>query len=127
MNNFSYLDGTESGDDPVHRRLTKRIKVLVRAAQEVGLEKVAAVPVVLELALIQLHTQVRRLEVERDHLAARIPENLRHIVGRVDTAAFWVDTRHLPSVIVNELDSILAHLAQSYIFVERRHVVEGVL
>jgi len=82
----SDLDGAEGGDHAVDGRLAERVEVLVGAAQKVGLEQVAAVAVVLELALVQLHAQVRRLEVERHHLAARVPEDLRHVVARVHAA-----------------------------------------
>ena len=44
---------------------------------EVRLEEVAAVPIVLKLALVQLHRQVRGLEVQGDQLATGIPEDLK--------------------------------------------------
>ena len=44
---------------------------------EVGLEEVAAVAVVLELALVQLHREIGGLKVQGDELAARVPENLQ--------------------------------------------------
>ncbi len=121
------LDGAECGDDAVHGRLAEGVEVLVGAAQEVGLEQVAAVAVVLELALVQLHAQVGRLEVERDHLAAGVPEDLGHVVGGVDAAAFRVDARQLTGVVVDELDGVLAHLAQGHVLVEGGHVVVDVL
>ena len=63
--------------------LPERVELPVLAAHELWFEEVSAAAVVLELALVELHGQVRRLEVERHHLAAGVPEDLGHVVGRV--------------------------------------------
>lgn len=39
------------------------------------------------------------LEVERDHLAAGVPEDLRHVITGVHAAPFGVDTAHLTLVV----------------------------
>jgi len=39
------------------------------------------------------------LEVERDHLAACVPEDLRHVITGVHPAPFGVDTAHLTLVV----------------------------
>lgn len=39
------------------------------------------------------------LEVERDHLAACVPEDLRHVITGVHSAPFGVDTAHLTLVV----------------------------
>lgn len=39
------------------------------------------------------------LEVERDHLAAGVPEDLRHVITGVHAASFGVDTAHLTLVV----------------------------
>lgn len=39
------------------------------------------------------------LEVERDHLAAGVPEDLRHVITGVHAAPFGVDTAHLTFVV----------------------------
>lgn len=39
------------------------------------------------------------LEVERDHLAASVPEDLRHVITGVHAAPFGVDTAHLTFVV----------------------------
>ena len=74
---FTHFDRALRRDDPVHGRLGERVELLVVPPHEVGLEEVAAVPVVLELALVQLHREIRGLEVQRDQLAAGVPEYLK--------------------------------------------------
>lgn len=39
------------------------------------------------------------LEVEGDHLAACVPEDLRHVITGVHPASFGVDTAHLTLVV----------------------------
>lgn len=39
------------------------------------------------------------LEVERDHLAAGVPEDLRHVITGIHAASFGVDTAHLTLVV----------------------------
>lgn len=39
------------------------------------------------------------LKVERDHLAAGVPEDLRHVITGVHAASFGVDTAHLTLVV----------------------------
>ena len=65
------------GDDTVHRGFAERIERAIGSAHEIRFDQIAAVAVVLKLALVQLHVHVRRLEVQRRHLATHIPENLQ--------------------------------------------------
>lgn len=124
------LDGALGGNDAVHA-LRERIETLVNAPHELGLQQVAGRVIELEFALIQLHRQIRRLEVEGHHLTSRIPEDLRsssssitwffhlqinncelsinylgHVIGRVDSGSFGEDAAHLALVIVDELDTV---------------------
>lgn len=39
------------------------------------------------------------LEVQRHHLAASVPEDLRHVITGVHAASFGVDPAHLPLVV----------------------------
>lgn len=39
------------------------------------------------------------LKVERDHLAACVPEDLRHVITGVHPTPFGVDTAHLTLVV----------------------------
>lgn len=43
------------------------------------------------------------LEVERDHLATGVPEDLRHVITGVHAASFGVDTAHLTFVVAAEM------------------------
>ncbi len=72
----TYPDRAVRGNDAVDGRLGKRVKVAIGPAHKVRLQEEAAVTVVLELAHVQLHAQVGRLEVKRDHLAAGVPKYL---------------------------------------------------
>ena len=88
-----------------------------------GHRSLPAVSVVFEFSLVKLHAQIGRLKVKRDHLAARVPEDLkrragsrsrgqgglqaggchgaylRHVVARVDSASFRIDAAHLACVV----------------------------
>lgn len=48
----AHLDSALCCNNAVHRRFSKRVKAAVRSSHEVGLQQVATVAVVLELALI---------------------------------------------------------------------------
>lgn len=48
------------------------------------------------------------LEVEGDHLAAGVPEDLRHVITGVHAASFGVDTAHLTFVVAAVMLRILA-------------------
>ncbi|KAI8431912.1 hypothetical protein MSG28_004463 [Choristoneura fumiferana] len=76
-----YLHRTLGRNHPVHGGISKGVEAPVRAPHEIRFQQVAAVAVVLELALVQLHRQVRRLEVQGHHLAASVPEHLRGVQG----------------------------------------------
>lgn len=39
------------------------------------------------------------LIVQRNHLAASVPENLRHVITGIDSASLGVNATHLPFVI----------------------------
>lgn len=39
------------------------------------------------------------LIVERDHLAASVPENLRHVIAGIHSASLRVDPTHLPLIV----------------------------
>lgn len=78
-------------DHAVHWGLGERVELLVVAAHEVGLQQVAAVAVVLELALVQLHREVGRLEVQGYQLAAGVPEDL--VEERKTLANAWASDR----------------------------------
>ena len=58
------LDFAFGSNHAVYRSLGERIKLFVASTHELRLQHVPAVAVVFELALIQLHRQVRRLKVE---------------------------------------------------------------
>lgn len=79
-----YLHGALSCNHAIYWSISEGIEAPVGSAHEVRFEKVATVSVVLELALVQLHRQVRRLEVQGHHLAAGVPEHL----GRKDLLDF---------------------------------------
>ena len=123
-----YLYCTLGCNDPIHRGFRKWIELLVLSPHKVWLEEVTTVAVVLELALVQLHWQVRRLEVKRYQLAARVPEylpeqgqrvnirscryqenralHLRHEVGRVHPGSLGVNSAQLSLVVIDKLNSL---------------------
>lgn len=63
-------------DDAVYGGISEGVKAAISAAHEVWLQEVATVAIVLEFALVQLHGKVWSLEVQRYHLASRVPEHL---------------------------------------------------
>ena len=77
MFRLTHSDGACGSDDTVNGRLSKRIEAPIRPPQKVGLQKIAGVAVVLELAQIELHGHVIGLEVERDQLTSNIPKQLK--------------------------------------------------
>ncbi len=76
MLNKTYLNTALGRDDSIYRRFGEGIELAIVPSHKVRFEKVATVTVVLELSLVQLHGEVRRLEVQRDQLTSGIPENL---------------------------------------------------
>ena len=72
--------------------------------------------------LVQLHWQVRGLEVEGDELAAAVPEDLRHEVGGVRPRALGVDPAQLPLVVVHELHGLGLQVTQGGGLRERGHL-----
>ena len=76
--NHNHLHFALSCHGPINGSFSKGIKLLVLSAHEIRLKEVATVPIVLKLGLIQLHCQVRGLEIQCDHLAARVPEYLKY-------------------------------------------------
>lgn len=64
-----------SGDHTIDV-LGEWVKVLVGSAHEIGLQQVTSRVVVLELALVELHRQIGRLEVQGHHLTAGVPVEL---------------------------------------------------
>lgn len=69
--------------------------VKVLAPHVVRHEHVAAVAVLLELGVVQLHWLVLRLVVERHKLGAAVPHVHRVVVGGVDARALRVDADQL--------------------------------
>ena len=119
-------------DDSVDWGLGERVEGLVLHPHELRLEQVAAVAVVLELALVQLHREVGSLEVEGHQLATSVPEDLNkeidvkkivrnnlnsvnikklkiylwHEVAGVYPSSLGVETTDLPLVIVDKLNGL---------------------
>ena len=60
-------------DDAIYRRFGERIERLVLTSHELGLEEVAGVAVVLELALVQLHRQVWWWESRKEKCQVLFP------------------------------------------------------
>lgn len=56
----TYFNFDGVGDDPVHDVFGERVEVFVRPPHELGFQQVAAAPVVLEHAHVQLHREVWR-------------------------------------------------------------------
>lgn len=77
----SYLYSTLCSNDTIYWRIGEGIETPVGASHEVRFEEISTVSVVLELALVELHRQVGRLEVQGHHLAARVPEHLEIKIG----------------------------------------------
>jgi len=79
-----YLHSALCGDDAIYRRFGERVETPIRSPHEIGLQKVTAVAIVLEFALVQLHREICCLEVQRHHLATSIPEHLRTTILLTD-------------------------------------------
>lgn len=54
------------------------------------------------------------LEVERDHLATGVPEDLRHVITGIHAAPFGVDTAHLTFVVAVEMLRIFIFLTMRF-------------
>ena len=55
------------------------------------------------IIVMREHRVTWGLEVEGHHLAAGVPEDLRHVITGVHPAPFRIDTAHLPFVIAARL------------------------
>lgn len=103
------------------------VRIEVVAEHELRPEQVAAVAVVAELRLVELHGLAAGLVVERDHLAARVPDVDRVVVGGVEPV-LGVDARELqPVVPQEERGLLLAHQLLRLGLGEGGHLVEVAL
>lgn len=83
------LHRTLGSNDSINRWFCKWIKTTISPPHEVWLQQVPTVTIVFKFPLIQLHGQVRCLEVQWHHLAASIPEHLKSnakLNGSIDKA-----------------------------------------
>lgn len=117
------VDGQRTGDDAVHGGLGERVERPVGPSHELRFQQVPGPQVVLEYAQVQLHGHVQSLVVERHQLAARVPEHLRHEVGRVEPGAGRVHAAQLVLVVLDELHRPLFQQRHRLFLVERRHLV----
>jgi len=151
----AYLNAALCGDHSVHGALGEGIEAPISPPHEIRLQQIARGAVVLELALIQLHRQIRGLEVQRHHLAASVPEDLFrddrslrdfspcslwhiscficfslylwHIIRRIGARALRIYSAHLPLIIIYEFDGRRFQVVQASRFREGRHIVMDIL
>ena len=55
--------------------------------------------IVFKLSLVELHADVRWLEIECDHLTSSIPEDLWHVVAGVIPSSLRVNPTHLTFIV----------------------------
>jgi hypothetical protein len=116
------LNTALGGNDTVHGCLGERVEGLVKPPHKLWLELPATVAIVLKLALVELHWQIRSLKVQGHQLTSGIPEDLRHKVGRVHPGSLGVQATDLPLVVVNEFDGLTLEVAQGARFGKGGHL-----
>lgn len=117
------IDGERARDYAIHGGLGERVECAVGSSHELRLQQITAAHVELEYSQVELHGHVHSLIVQRDQLAARVPEHLRHKVGRVETGAGWIHAAQLIFVVLHELHRPLFQQRHRLFLVKRRHLV----
>jgi hypothetical protein len=120
------LYGTLSCDHAIYWTFGERVERSVMSPHEIRFQQVTTVAVVFKFTLVQLHGQVGRLKIERHHLTAGIPEDLRHVIRRVGSGTARIDARHLAFVVIDEFDRLALQIVQTRRFGKARHVVMDV-
>jgi hypothetical protein len=120
------LYGTLSCDHAIYWTFGERVERSVMSPHEIRFQQVTTVAVVFKFTLVQLHGQVGRLKIERHHLTAGIPEDLRHVIRRVGSGTARIDARHLAFVVIDEFDRLALQIVQTRRFGKARHVVMNV-
>lgn len=97
------VNGQRASDNTVHGGFGERVKCAVGAPHELRLQQITAAHVIFEYAQVQLHGYVHCLVVECHQLTSRVPEHLRHEVGRVKARAGRVHSAQLVFIVFHEL------------------------
>lgn len=102
---IAYPNGARGRDDTIHA-LGERIEGPIGPPHKVRLQKVSSAVIVLKLSLVQLHRQIGRLEVQRHHLTAGVPEYLHreNLIRKIHIFLFLLLSRlAIPGCWVIEL------------------------